>query len=328
MYCKHCGKEIADDSKFCQHCGKTLTTAEEKAVDKENYRGGTIGQYIVKNKQTFLLYAIWLVLNILLYVFGQSPEYYIKNQHDYFYPFTLNDYTTLFYVGYYDITEFIVYVILFPLLLYVYINVLNKPKTISKNKAKSKSLDCDKEHHAFETFQNDNGTIIEVIKRHKSKLSFSHIIGTRVPNFLKPIICPFLCRGGIFLIVFFLFIMLLFNIFDLNFNTEIRVILFLLLLAAYPVLLLEYLDKDEAEQLFDNQHKRRKIMSLLEKIVMFELMFRSISGFYFFCSISIIIIDYNSTIPSNMTPYGIVGVIITFPYIMYKYKKNLDKYNH
>lgn len=22
MYCKHCGKEIADDSKFCQHCGK------------------------------------------------------------------------------------------------------------------------------------------------------------------------------------------------------------------------------------------------------------------------------------------------------------------
>ncbi len=24
MYCKHCGKEIADDSKFCQHCGGIL----------------------------------------------------------------------------------------------------------------------------------------------------------------------------------------------------------------------------------------------------------------------------------------------------------------
>ena len=24
MYCKHCGKEIADDSKFCQYCGKSL----------------------------------------------------------------------------------------------------------------------------------------------------------------------------------------------------------------------------------------------------------------------------------------------------------------
>lgn len=30
MYCKHCGKEIADDSKFCQHCGKTLVERESK----------------------------------------------------------------------------------------------------------------------------------------------------------------------------------------------------------------------------------------------------------------------------------------------------------
>ena len=27
MYCKHCGKEIADDSKFCNYCG-----ANQKAV--------------------------------------------------------------------------------------------------------------------------------------------------------------------------------------------------------------------------------------------------------------------------------------------------------
>lgn len=30
MYCKHCGKEIADDSKFCQHCGKTLVARDPK----------------------------------------------------------------------------------------------------------------------------------------------------------------------------------------------------------------------------------------------------------------------------------------------------------
>ena len=24
MYCKHCGKEIDDNSKFCQYCGKSL----------------------------------------------------------------------------------------------------------------------------------------------------------------------------------------------------------------------------------------------------------------------------------------------------------------
>ena len=31
MYCKHCGKPIADDSKFCQHCGGLL---EYTTIDK------------------------------------------------------------------------------------------------------------------------------------------------------------------------------------------------------------------------------------------------------------------------------------------------------
>ena len=30
MYCKHCGKEIADDSKFCQHCGERQFDVESK----------------------------------------------------------------------------------------------------------------------------------------------------------------------------------------------------------------------------------------------------------------------------------------------------------
>lgn len=41
MYCKHCGKEIADDSKFCNHCGKEQDNQElvkgqtaNKAKDK------------------------------------------------------------------------------------------------------------------------------------------------------------------------------------------------------------------------------------------------------------------------------------------------------
>lgn len=29
MYCKHCGKEIADDSKFCQHCGGSQLEAQD-----------------------------------------------------------------------------------------------------------------------------------------------------------------------------------------------------------------------------------------------------------------------------------------------------------
>lgn len=38
MYCKYCGKEISDDSRFCQYCGKSLTsdattTSQEEKVD-------------------------------------------------------------------------------------------------------------------------------------------------------------------------------------------------------------------------------------------------------------------------------------------------------
>ena len=29
MYCKLCGKEITDDSKFCQHCGGKLDNIEQ-----------------------------------------------------------------------------------------------------------------------------------------------------------------------------------------------------------------------------------------------------------------------------------------------------------
>lgn len=42
MYCKHCGKEIADDSKFCQHCGaiqeldSTSMHEDEKVANKQN----------------------------------------------------------------------------------------------------------------------------------------------------------------------------------------------------------------------------------------------------------------------------------------------------
>ena len=30
MYCKHCGKEIADDSVFCQYCGGELQELENE----------------------------------------------------------------------------------------------------------------------------------------------------------------------------------------------------------------------------------------------------------------------------------------------------------
>ena len=34
MYCKHCGKEIADDSKFCRYCGKAQDSTNEDQPEK------------------------------------------------------------------------------------------------------------------------------------------------------------------------------------------------------------------------------------------------------------------------------------------------------
>ena len=39
MYCKHCGKEIADDAKFCQHCGGHQETVS--TVDSQNIESAT-----------------------------------------------------------------------------------------------------------------------------------------------------------------------------------------------------------------------------------------------------------------------------------------------
>lgn len=31
MYCKHCGKQIADDSAFCQYCGGKVDAPSSRA---------------------------------------------------------------------------------------------------------------------------------------------------------------------------------------------------------------------------------------------------------------------------------------------------------
>ena len=44
MYCRYCGKEIAEDSRFCSHCGKELaynpdnktSASEANNADKKN----------------------------------------------------------------------------------------------------------------------------------------------------------------------------------------------------------------------------------------------------------------------------------------------------
>lgn len=53
MYCKHCGKVIADDSKFCQHCGGSIDTPilgskEETNIEKPAEEDNTTPQIVIK----------------------------------------------------------------------------------------------------------------------------------------------------------------------------------------------------------------------------------------------------------------------------------------
>lgn len=142
MYCKHCGKEIADDSKFCQHCGGLLdtTSSTSNIVSEPKNNEGIVttkgnessAMFIfAKNKIYIILYVVWVIINILLLLQGEENIYeYSHGGHRFkanevFYPFTSNGYQTSysFNVKYYDWTEFLVYCLLIPLIVYILIMI-------------------------------------------------------------------------------------------------------------------------------------------------------------------------------------------------------------
>lgn len=113
MYCRHCGKEIADDSKFCQYCGgqQVGETSKELKAKKEITIPTIKTNLSTKAKIWIWGYVIWVFLNLyaLVYAWGYSHTYY-------FFPFT--DSPLHNGLENYDFTEFIVYVFLLPLLIY------------------------------------------------------------------------------------------------------------------------------------------------------------------------------------------------------------------
>lgn len=113
MYCKHCGKEIAEDSKFCNFCGKeTGVTSIFSKIKKPKVGVKTY------------LYILWFCIHFCMYLFGGQG--YIKYREwarddvyyasDYLYP----DGPFRIYWGanYYDITDLIFYVVVVPLVLF------------------------------------------------------------------------------------------------------------------------------------------------------------------------------------------------------------------
>ena len=109
MYCKHCGKEIEDNSSFCKNCGKPLNN---------NLKGLT-------NKSSWIIYLIWALANLYLLM---GEKHYRASSC--FYPFTSTVINHHYYYSwnkiFYDFSEFVVYVFIIPAILYVIYRRYNK----------------------------------------------------------------------------------------------------------------------------------------------------------------------------------------------------------
>lgn len=134
MYCKHCGKVIADDSKFCQHCGgsqleasPTNQTPKEKRVIEKSF---------ISEKVKFGLvgYGLWVVLNLFWLLSGEKSD--LANQ--YFQPFAVFEEYYESYYSYYDVTEFIVYTIGLPLLIVGVFLLIKRYKQVILRESKDK----------------------------------------------------------------------------------------------------------------------------------------------------------------------------------------------
>lgn len=126
MYCKRCGKEIADDSKFCQHCGgkqedsfaspaNNAVKSEEPKKQEKVIKMPTIKTNLSDNQKKWIgLYVVWALLNFI-FIFIQGDY---DDSSSYFFPFQASWPDWEWDLRYYDFSEFLVYAILLPLIVF------------------------------------------------------------------------------------------------------------------------------------------------------------------------------------------------------------------
>lgn len=103
MYCKHCGKEIDDNSTFCKHCGKSQGN----------------NQIEITSKPLWIVYIIWALANLYLLMGEKNDCEWDDYGEFYFFPSLFSDSEFWWNKYYYDFSEFIVYVFIFPAILFI-----------------------------------------------------------------------------------------------------------------------------------------------------------------------------------------------------------------
>ena len=117
MYCKHCGREIDDDSSFCKYCGKP----QDNRVSTSN---GLVN--FVTKRPVVSSYILWVIINVICLWRGDKVGEYYNSLYPKF--CILDD--DYFNLDYYQITDFIVYAILIPLVIFLGYHFFKKVTSI------------------------------------------------------------------------------------------------------------------------------------------------------------------------------------------------------
>lgn len=151
MYCKHCGKKITDDSSFCPYCGgkqyasETKTDKKSKSTEQKVVEIPTIKAHFSDTTKWWIIgCGIWIVLNLYWLFAGDKSS----NASEHFQPFSNKIHSSY---SYYDITEFIVYVIGLPFIIWGVI-MLNKKlnsDSSSSNQVPNNTADIDNINNAL-----------------------------------------------------------------------------------------------------------------------------------------------------------------------------------
>ena len=116
MYCRNCGKELADNSNFCPNCGAN----QKVTVTKFNFR---VPKFINEHKKLLHVYALWVLAHLTLLINSSKKS-------EGFYPWKepLKDILTKKYLdkrlfwldeyNVYDFSEFFFYTVLLPVIIF------------------------------------------------------------------------------------------------------------------------------------------------------------------------------------------------------------------
>ena len=90
MYCKHCGKQIEEDSCFCKYCGKDVS---EKVQQSTTLKGSPIKERFTslprKYQICIIAYTVWLLVWICVLIGNSSKSYFVEVYVLLFFLFTI-----------------------------------------------------------------------------------------------------------------------------------------------------------------------------------------------------------------------------------------------